>query len=147
MRRNALYQFGGSGRISRRTKFAYTLFIIDSTQRSQQPRPHKHHSNDFTADDCHRLPLPTRCQSFHQTMGQLLTFPLVSCVNWLLPPPLIGVLLVVVGICCCYQLFVLVVICCQSSLDSFPPQFLPPPAVGICCCPELFVILLIVVCS
>jgi hypothetical protein len=124
MGQNVLYKCARCGRNSRRTKSAYTLFIIDSTQRSQQQRRQNHHSNDFTTDDGHRLPPPTRCQSFHQTMGQLLTLPMVSCV---------------VRICCCCQWFVVVVNFCQSSLNSFHPLLrtvfnLPADAVGICCC-------------
>jgi hypothetical protein len=51
-------------RISRHTKSTYA-FIIDSTQRSQQQPNHNHNSNDFAADDGHKLPLPSQSPSFH----------------------------------------------------------------------------------
>jgi hypothetical protein len=51
-------------RISRRTKSTYA-FIIDSTKRSQQQPNHNHNSNDFAANNGHKLPLPSQFPSFH----------------------------------------------------------------------------------
>jgi hypothetical protein len=60
-------------RISRHTKSTYA-FIIDLTQRSQQQPNHNHNSNDFAADDGHKLPLPSQFPSFHHP-SFVRTFP------------------------------------------------------------------------